>query len=225
MNFWASCDVKFTHVPGLQRCTAATFILRIGLWNQCICAHNVFSGCGEKFMLTFNSGKSSLNFKTTFRNFEGMFNLWPGFQPRSTCNSNTGLSLINEFHVAFPASRQESNSGISWATPTAPALHMNEGLISGGTAGWERAEVGGGGGGGGASVAVPSTVIILLISILRFLHAIDGSSSLKKMAEGSLRRAPSRCHEEKCAATARNPTPSITHGVWGVWPMGSLQIQ
>lgn len=57
---------------------------------------------------------------------------------------------------------------------------MNEGLISGGTAGWERAEVGGGGGGGGASVAVPSTVIILLISILRFLHAIDGSSSLKK---------------------------------------------
>lgn len=57
---------------------------------------------------------------------------------------------------------------------------MNEGLISGGTAGWERAEVGGGSGGGGASVAVPSTVIILLISILRFLHAIDGSSSLKK---------------------------------------------
>lgn len=83
MNFGASCDVKFTHIPGLQRCTAATFIRRIGLWNQCICAHNVFSGCGEKFMLTFNSGKSSLNFKTTFRNFEGMFNLWPGFQPRS----------------------------------------------------------------------------------------------------------------------------------------------
>lgn len=82
-SFCTSLDVKFTHVPALQRCTAATFILRIGLWNQCICAPNVFAGCGEKFMLTFNSGKSSLNFKTTFQNFEGMFNLWPGFQPRS----------------------------------------------------------------------------------------------------------------------------------------------
>lgn len=66
MNFWSSFDVKFTHVPALQRCTAATFILRIGLWNQCICALNVFSGCGEKFMLTFNSGKSSLNLKQHF---------------------------------------------------------------------------------------------------------------------------------------------------------------
>lgn len=90
-----------------------------------------------------------------------------------TCNSNAGLSLINEFHVAFPASRQESNSGISWVTPTAPALHMNEGLISGGTAGWDWAEVGGeAAAGGGANVAVPAAVIILLIYILKFL---DGS--------------------------------------------------
>lgn len=67
--FRSSLDVKFTHVPARQRRAAATFILRIGSWNPCICAHNVFSGCGEKFTLTFNSGKSSLNFKNNISEF------------------------------------------------------------------------------------------------------------------------------------------------------------
>lgn len=123
MNFWASCDVKFTHVPGLQRCTAATFILRIGLWNQCICAHNVFSGCGEKFMLTFNSGKSSLNFKTTFRNFEGMFNLWPGFQPRSPATATRACLWLMSFTWHFQPLVRSQTAG-SAGRPPLPLLYI-----------------------------------------------------------------------------------------------------
>lgn len=121
--FWCSLDVKFTHVPALQRCTAATFILRIGSWNQCVCALNVFSGRGEKFMLTFNSGKSSLNFKTTFRNFEGMFNLWPGFQPRSPATATRACLWLMSFTWHFQPLVRSQTAG-SAGRPPLPLLYI-----------------------------------------------------------------------------------------------------
>lgn len=139
-------------------CNSLQFALRIGLWNQyniCIC--NVFPNSSEKFMLTFNTGEIFLEFETAFQNFEGIFNLWPGFQLHSRTTATSACLWLMSFTWHFQPLIRSQTVG-SCGRPPLPLIYIwIEGLsfmaLQTGNGQWRVCER------GHSYVALPSQVI------------------------------------------------------------------
>ena len=126
-------NVKFIQTAGREN---IDFVLKTGFWNQyniCIC--NVLP---QKVQANIQQWICS-EFEVTFQNFEGIINLWPGFQPHSPITATSACLWLMSFTWHFQRLIRSQTEG-SCGRPPPPLIYIwMWGLIVCGTADWEWA--------------------------------------------------------------------------------------